>query len=294
MIEICNAMAHGGRPVPDQGPDRLDRIAREIRATCVQMAFDGREGHLSSSLSMVDILVALFWEWLAVFPEEPRREDRDRFLLSKGHGCASLYAVLAHRGFFPVQALGAYNQPGSPLPNHPCVHALPMLESSSGSLGHGLGIATGMAYGLRLKGSPARVVALLGDGECNEGSVWESANFAAAQGLERVVAIVDNNGIQAVGRNDELSGHTSLEEKFRSFGWGAVTVDVDSPRALLAAMAGFPLVPGRPSAFVARTRMGVSFMERDVLWHYRKPSAEDLRNALDELGARPIQKGAAS
>ena len=278
--------------MPDHGPDRLEYIAREIRATCVQMAFDGKEGHLSSALSMVDILIALFHGWLKVFPEDPKHEDRDRFLLSKGHGCASLYAVLANLGYFPVQALAEYNLEGSFLPNHPCVHALPLLEASSGSLGHGLGIATGMAYGLRLKGSLSRVVALLGDGECNEGSIWESANFAAAHRLENVAVIIDNNGIQAVGLNDELSGNTSMAEKFRSFGWGAVTVEVNSPKDLQAVLANFPLEPGRPSAFIARTHAGISFMEKEVLWHYRKPSAEDLRNALDELGAQPIHKGA--
>jgi transketolase len=145
-----------------------------------------------------------------------------------------------------------------------------------------------MLYGLRLRDSPARAVVILGDGECNEGSVWEAAMFAAAQHLDRLLAIVDYNGIQAVGRSDEIMGYTSLEEKFRSFGWAARTIDGADMEAIVRTLAAVPFEPGRPSAIVAKTRMGVSFMENDVLWHYRKPSADDLRRALDELGARPI------
>ncbi|MBM4019073.1 MAG: transketolase [Planctomycetes bacterium] len=270
----------------------LKQKAREIRATCLQMSYDGQEGHLSSALTAVDVLVALYYGWLRVFPDQPRHPQRDRFILSKGHGCTALYAVLADRGFFPRGLLREYNRERSALPNHPCIHALPLLEFSAGSLGHGLGIAAGMLYGLRLKGSASRAAVVLGDGECNEGSVWEAAMFAAAHRLDRLLAVVDYNGIQAVGRSDDIMGHTSLEEKFRAFGWAAATVDGSDPGALLAAMERAPFEPGRPSAIVARTRMGVSFMEGDVLWHYRKPSREELQRALAELGARPIYEKA--
>jgi transketolase len=160
---------------------------------------------------------------------------------------------------------------------------------SAGSLGQGLGVATGIAYGLRLRGSTARVAVLLGDGECNEGSVWEAAMFAAAQHLGNVLAVVDYNGIQAVGRSDEIMGHTALEEKFRSFGWNAWNVDGTRMADLLAVLAQVPVANGQPSVIVARTRMGVSFMENDVVWHYRKPSEEEVRRALAELQARPLQ-----
>jgi transketolase len=254
------------------------------------MAHDGREGHLSSSLSCIDLLVALYHHWLRVYPEAPRHPERDRFILSKGHGCTALYAALADRGCIPLEWLARYAHEESPLPNHPCVHALPALEYSSGSLGHGLGVATGMACVLRMDRNPARVVALLGDGECNEGSVWEAAMFAAANRLENLLAIVDNNNVQAVGRTDALTGYTSLEEKFRAFGWGAHTIDGNDMDAVLNALDAFPFEPGRPTAIIARTRggAGVSFMEDDVLWHYRVPSDEDLRRALEELNARPI------
>ena len=269
--------------------ESLERKARAVRASVLQMAFDGKEGHLSASLAYVDLAVALYHAWLRLDPAHPYAPDRDRFILSKGHGITGLYAVLAERGFLPRAALRDYNVPGKALPNHPCEHALPLLEMSAGSLGHGLGVATGMLYGLRLRNSPARAAVLMGDGECNEGSVWEAAMFAAAQKLDRLVAVVDYNGIQAVGRSDEIMGHTSLAEKFRAFGWAAREIDGADMGAIVATLADLPFEPGRPSAIVARTRMGVSFMEGDVLWHYRKPSAAELARALAELGERPLQ-----
>ncbi len=266
----------------------LERKAKAIRATLVQMAFDGKEGHLSASLSYVDILIALYQTWLRVDPKNPKDPDRDRFILSKGHGCTALYAVLADQDFIPHSTLRDYNSPGKCLPNHPCQHALPLLEMSSGSLGHGLGVATGMLVGLRLKKSPARTVVLLGDGECNEGSVWEAAMFAAAQKLDHLVAIVDYNGIQAVGRSDDIMGHTSLTAKFEAFGWAAREIDGSNMQSIVDTLADLPFEKGRPSAIVARTKMGVSFMEDDVVWHYRKPPADELARALTELGERPI------
>ena len=276
---------------PAQTPDpaALEKIARAIRATLVQMAFDGKEGHLSGAMGYVDLAVAFYHAWLRVDPQNPADPDRDRFILSKGHGCTGLYAVLAERGFLPRAALRDYNVPGQGLPNHPCQHALPLLEMSAGSLGHGLGVAAGMLYGLRLKNSPARAVVLMGDGECNEGSVWEAAMFAAAQRLDRLVAVVDYNGIQAVGKSDELMGHTSLAKKFEAFGWAAREIDGSDMKSIVDTLAALPFEPGRPSAIVARTRLGVSFMEGDVLWHYRKPSADEFARALAELGERPIQ-----
>lgn len=266
----------------------LEKKARELRATCIQMAHDGKEGHLSSALSCVDILVALYYCWLNVSPEEPRKPDRDRFILSKGHGCTALYSVLADLNFIAKECLSLYAQNDSPLPNHPCKYALPILELSSGSLGHGLGVATGMLYGLRLDAVRVRAVVLMGDGECNEGSVWEAAMFAAAQRMDSLLAIVDYNGIQAVGRSDEIMGHTSLEEKFQAFGWASRTINGNNLSEILKALDEVPFQEGRPSAIIAKTRAGVSFMEDQVLWHYRVPSDEDRKRALQELGTTPI------
>jgi transketolase len=270
----------------------LEQKAREMRATCIQMARDGKEGHLSSVLSCMDILVTLYHAWLRVDPEQPKHCDRDRFILSKGHACTALYSVLADRGFFPKAWLSRYAQDDSPLPNHPCLHALPVLECSSGSLGHGLGIATGMAYGMRMDAMKARAVVLMSDGECNEGSVWESAMFAAAQKLDAVLAIVDNNNVQAVGRNDALTGYTSLEEKFRAFGWAARTVNGNDIAEILTALNDFPFEAGRPSAIIAKTvgGSGISFMQDQIVWHYRCPPLDEVEAALRELNATPIHK----
>ncbi len=268
----------------------LTRKANRLRATCVQLAHDGHEGHLNGALSCLDLLIALFYGWLKINPNHPKDSNRDRFIFSKGHACTALYAVLAELKFFPMEWLRKYAKNHSPLPSHPCVHALPLLDWSSGSLGHGLGIATGMSYGLKLKGSHARVLAFLSDGECNEGSTWEGAMFAAAKELENLLVVVDYNRIQSVGRTDELNGFTSLEEKFKAFGWGATTVDGHNFSDIFSALDHFPFEPGKPSALIAKTTAGrgVSFMEDQVLWHYRVPSVEDVQRALDELGEFPI------
>ena len=268
----------------------LELKARALRATCIQLAHDGKESHLNGALSCVDLLIALYYGWLNVSPDDPKRPDRDRFIFSKGHACTALYAVLADRGFISKEWLSHYAQNDSPLPSHPCIHALPILECSAGSLGHGLGIASGVSYALRLEGRTCRVAVLASDGECNEGSTWEAAMFAAAKHLENLLLVVDYNGIQSVGRSDDLMGHTSLEEKFRAFGWGVRSVDGHDIEKIVESLRAFPFEASRPSALIAKTRAGagVSFMEDQVLWHYRVPSDEDLKRGLAELDARPI------
>jgi transketolase len=268
---------------------RLIRQARQARATCVQLAHDGRVGHVGSALSCVDAIVALYGGWLNVNESNRGADDRDRFILSKGHACTALYAVLAQRGFIPAQWLADYACYGKPLSDHPCKHALELLEMSSGSLGYGLGVAAGMLYGLSLRSVYPRAVVLMSDGECNEGSVWEAAMFAAAKQLGNLVALVDYNGIQAVGRSDEIMGHTSIEQKFRAFGWAARTINGNDMPEVVDALWSLPLEPDKPSAIVLKTLKGagVSFMQDKTLWHYRVPSDEDLQNALDELGEVP-------
>ncbi len=270
--------------------EMLRKKCRQIRATCVQLSHDARVGHLGSSLSCVEALVASYYRFLHIAPDSVNDVNRDRFILSKGHACSALYAVLADCGFFPIEWLHLYAQKGTPLPHHPCKYALPVLECSTGSLGHGLGIATGMLYGLKLKGVSSRAVVLLSDGECNEGSVWEAAMFAAAQKQENLFALVDYNQIQAVGRSDEIMGFTSLEEKFRSFGWAARSVPGNDLQQVVEAMSLFPFGKNQPSVLILKTRKGagVSFMEDQVLWHYRVPSDEDLMHALAELRAEPL------
>lgn len=270
----------------------LGNISAQIRATCIQMAFDARETHVSSALSCVDILTALFGGFLN-YQDGAKSSDnnRDRFIMSKGHGCSALYAAMAAFGIIPASMLKSYSQTDSPLPDHPCKHALPQLEVSSGSLGHGLGIACGMLYGLRLdQNLKSRAVVLMSDGECNEGSVWEAAMFAAAQKFGNLLAIVDNNGLQAVGRSSAIMGNTSLEEKFRSFGWEAISVNGHDINALAEVLKTFPFSTEKPSAIIANTvsGAGVSFMENNQVWFYRSPSEDDLEKALAEIAANPI------
>jgi transketolase len=211
-------------------------------------------------------------------------------LFSKGHAASALYSVLAQRGFIDVQMLAEYAKPGRPLPNHPCKFMLPCLEISSGSLGHGLGIGSGIAYSLKYRGLDNRVAVVMSDGECNEGSVWEAAAFACSQKLDNLLAVVDNNNMQAVGRTNLLLGETSFEEKFKAFGWSARTIDGHDIGEIVATLTQFPFEKDRPSAIICKTTggQGVSFMADQTLWHYRVPSAEDLSRALDELGENPL------
>ena len=211
-------ISHNGAVSTKRSPAsiaQLEQKARKVRASCVQMAFDGREGHLSSALSCTDLLVALYNGWLNVSPDAPKAPDRDRFYFSKGHACTALCAALADAGFMPKQTLSSYGKTDSPLPNHSLlgVRAAASWKAAPAASVMDSVSPPGALYGLRLDNNPARAVVLMSDGECNEGSVWESAMFAAAQKLGNLLAIVDNNGLQAVGRSDVLMGHTSLEEK---------------------------------------------------------------------------------
>jgi transketolase len=274
------------------GEKELTKMAGRIRATCVKMAFDAKESHLSSALSCVDILTVLFGGFLNYYDGgKSRKLERDRFILSKGHGCSALYATMAAFKIISPELLEEYSRTNSALPNHPCKYALPQLEISSGSLGHGLGIAGGILYGLRLdQNSKSRAVVLMSDGECNEGSVWEATMFAAAQKLTNLLAIVDYNGSQAVGKSDVLMGFTSLEEKFHSFGWEAISVNGNNISVLIDVLNKFPFSTEKPSVIIANTvsGAGVSFMEKDQIWFYRSPSRQDLDRALVEIGEEPL------
>jgi len=272
--------------------EKLKKIAARVRATCVKMAFDARETHVSSALSCVEILTVLFGVFLNYCDGgKSNKSERDRFIMSKGHGCSAFYASMAAFGIISPETLREYSHTNSALPNHPCKYALPHLEISSGSLGHGLGIAGGILYGLRLGHNVAsKTVVLMSDGECNEGSVWEGAMFAAAQKFPNLLAIVDCNGTQAVGRSDVLTGFTSLEMKFRSFGWEVISVNGNDIDVLLGVFNKFPFSSGKPSAIIANTvsGAGVSFMENNQSWFYRSPSKSDLDRALIEIGEEPF------
>ncbi|MFA5026829.1 MAG: transketolase [Candidatus Methylomirabilota bacterium] len=264
----------------------LEQIAREIRGRLVEMSHRSGAPHLGSSLSCVDILVAAYWGGLSVDPTRPDDPSRDRLILSKGHAATTLYAALAYRGFFSADLLDRFAEEGGCLPEHPSLQCVPGVEAATGSLGHGLSLGLGMALAGRIQERRYRVLVVMSDGECNEGSVWEAALLAAAQRVDNLAALIDYNKWQATGRSDEVMALPSLAEKWRAFGWSAREVDGHDLGQLGDALRNFPDGSGKPIAIVAHTvkGKGVSFMEDDNNWHYRIPKAEEVRRAREELG----------
>jgi transketolase len=267
--------------------DELKKIAATIRARIIETSHKTNTPHLGSCLSCVDILVAAYFKTLRLDPSRARDAQRDRFILSKGHGAAALFQVLALRGFYPEAMLESYGQDGSLFAEHPPAPGdLPGIEAATGSLGHGLPIGLGMALAGRIHDRQYNVVALLSDGECNEGSVWEAAMMASAQRVERLAIVVDYNKWQATGRSEEVLNLRPLADKWRAFGWNACEIDGHDMAAVVRALEKLPDGSGKPVAIVAHTvkGKGVSFMEDDNNWHYRIPNAEEVVAAKKELG----------
>ena len=264
----------------------LHARARAVRALTVRMAHDAKTPHVGSALSCADLLVGLYFFALRIRPPSPTGPDDDRFILSKGHGCMSYYATLAERGYFPRSLLETYSRNGGKLAEHPSPQGVPGIEVATGSLGHGLAIAAGAALARKLEGRAGRTFVLLSDGECNEGSVWEAAMFASGRKLDSLVAIVDYNKLQAMGRSDEVTGLPDLAQKWRAFGFATREIDGHDMSQVVAALGQVPFEAGRPSAIVAHTvkGKGVSFMEGDLEWHDRPPNDDDLKKALQEIG----------
>lgn len=264
----------------------VPEFARRIRTHALRMTNKGGASHIGAIYSCADILATLYSGVLNVYPFAPRHPARDRFVLSKGHAGAGLYAALAERGFFPVELLSTHYQDGSELCGH-VSHGLPGVEASTGSLGHGLPIACGMALAGQLKGSRHRVFCLMSDGECDEGSTWEAVLFAAHHRLSNLVAIVDCNGIQGLAPTSDILQLEPFVEKWKSFGWSTREIDGHNCEAVARELTAVPFVAERPSCLVARTvkGKGVSFMENTVLWHYRIPAGEEFNAAFSELEA---------
>jgi transketolase len=270
------------------GADSVEVRARAIRVRIVRMAHAGKTPHVASALSCADVVAALYFGVLHIDPAAPEDEGRDRFILSKGHGCMALYAALAERGFFPEEVLNEYAQEGGRLAEHPAPRCVPGIEAATGSLGHGLSLGAGLALAAKIREQSHRIFVLLSDGECAEGSVWEAALFASARGLDNLVAIVDYNQWSAMGRTGPYL--EPLAEKWKAFGWPCVEIDGHDAGAIVAALSRAPFEPSRPTAVVAHTvkGKGVSFMENDLEWHYRPPNDNDLKLALEEIeGRRP-------
>ncbi len=264
----------------------LKELARRLRLHCLRMTSAGGSSHIGSALSCADIVATLYGSILNVDPRQPDSASRDRFILSKGHAGAVVYAVLAESGFFPIEKLATHCQDGGDLSGHVSHRGVPGVEVSTGSLGHGLSIGVGMAWGAKHNSAPYRTFVLLSDGELDEGSNWEAILFAAHHHLDNLVAIVDYNKIQSLAPVAETLGLEPLRQKWEAFGWTVEEADGHDPEGLERLLARIPLRTGMPSCVIAHTTKGkgVSFMENSVLWHYRTPRGADLAAALAELG----------
>ena len=260
-------------------------LAKKIRIHALNMTSRGGSSHIASSLSQADILAVLYGKIMRINPDNPNDPERDRFILSKGHAGASVYACLGECGFFPIEKLKTHYQDGSDLSGHVSHKGIPGVELSTGSLGHGLSVATGMALGGKMDSKSSRVFVLLSDGECDEGSNWEAILFAAHHKLDNLVAIIDYNKIQSLAPVSETIALEPFMEKWRSFCWGVMEVDGHDHKQLLVSLSNLPIEKGKPSVIIAHTvkGKGVSFMENTVLWHYRCAIGEEFDMALKEL-----------
>lgn len=261
-------------------------LAKKVRLHALHMIHRAKSSHLGSAYSMADLLAVLYGRILRIDPEKPDAADRDRFILSKGHACAALYAVLAERGFFPKEWLQGFYQDGARLAGHATHVGVPGVEVSTGSLGHGLPIACGMALAGKRDRQSHRVFTLLSDGECDEGSTWEAVLFAPHHQLDNLIAIVDYNQIQSLGTVKEVLDLEPFAAKWKAFGWAVREIDGHDCAQIERVLSNLPVEPGKPTCVVAHTvkGKGVSFMENKLLWHYRAPDGDEMARALAELG----------
>ena len=264
----------------------LNEITRNIRKDIVTMIHGSKSGHPGGSLSAVEILTALYFDEMNIDPENPKKEDRDRFVLSKGHAAPVLYATLAERGYFDKKELLSLRKVGAMLQGHPDMKGTPGVEMSTGSLGQGFSVACGMAMASKLDNAPWRVYALLGDGEVQEGLIWEAAMSAAHYKLDNMVAFLDYNGLQIDGEVEKVMNIGPIVDKFKSFGWNVIEIDGHDFDQIFAALDMAKETVGKPTMIVAKTikGKGVSFMENNAGWHGNAPSDNDLEIALSELG----------
>ncbi|VBB09690.1 Hypothetical protein LUCI_4988 [Lucifera butyrica] len=264
----------------------LKNKAAQIRRDLLTMIYEAKAGHTGSSLSNTDLLTVLYYSVLKTNPQKPDWEDRDRFILSKGHAVESYYAILADKGFFPRAELKTFCQFGTRLIGHPN-NKVPGVEMNTGALGHGLPVAVGMALAAKMNGQAYRVFTLMGDGEQAEGSVWEGAMAASHYKLDNLIAIIDRNGLQITGKTETVMSLEPLNEKWRSFGWKVVEADGHDLAQLQKVLAAVPFMPGKPTLVMAHTTKGkgVSFMENVPHWHHGVPTAEEYNRGMAELAA---------
>lgn len=263
-------------------------LALEVRRHIVRMTSCSGGSHVASALSCADILAVLYSSVLNVEASNPTKPDRDRFILSKGHASSAIYATLAECGFIPKEWLRTHCQDGSLLSGHVSHKGVPGVEVSTGSLGHGLSIAAGMAKAAQLQQQNWRAFVVLSDGECDEGSIWEAAMFASHHRLGNLIAVIDYNRLQSLGLVADTLALEPFEDKWRSFGWDVVAVDGHDHDAMRVAFKALPPASGKPTCFLMDTvkGKGISFMENTVLWHYRSPQGDEFARAMAELGVR--------
>ena len=267
---------------------RLEKKADELRRLTVQTTVWGGSGHIGGAMSAMDAMTILYHRFMKLDVNNPDMEDRDRFVLSKGHAAPGLYSVLANRGYFPVEELETLRHIGSRLQGHPNMNDAPGIDMSTGSLGQGISAAVGMALAAKHWGDGYRVYTLLGDGECEEGQVWEAAMFAGNHALDNLVAVVDHNGLQIDGTIDEVNSAMPLADKFRAFKWHVIELaDGNDMAQIAAAFAEARKVSDSPVAIIAETvkGKGVSFMENQAGWHGKAPNDEQFEQAMAELAA---------
>lgn len=263
----------------------LKQIANELRRDVIYMVSKAKSGHVGGSLSAAEIVTALYFNEMKVDPREPKWPDRDRFILSKGHCCPILYAALCRKGYFGREVLDTLREIHSPLQGHPDMRKTPGLDMSSGSLGNGLSIGLGMALASRANEKDYRVYVLMGDGEQEEGAIWEAAMAASHMKVDNLVGIVDCNKLQLIGRVKEVMDIAPLAEKWRAFGWNVIEINGNDMEAVLRAFDQAREVKGKPSVILADTikGKGVSFMEDQVQWHSKAPNEEEAARAIKEL-----------
>lgn len=265
----------------------LQKIACRIRMGVIEGTFCAKSGHPGGSLSIAEDLAYLYWKEMRVDPKNPGWEDRDRLVLSKGHCAPALYAALALKGYFPWDELKSLRHTGALLQGHPDMKHIPGVDMSTGSLGQGVSAACGMALAAKIDGKDSRVYTILGDGEIEEGQVWEAAMFAAHYKLDNLCAIVDNNNLQIDGTVEEVMSPYPITDKFAAFGWNVITIDAHDFDQIEAAMNAAKAVKGKPTVLVQKSvkGKGVSFMENQVSWHGAAPNAEQYETAMAELNA---------
>lgn len=265
----------------------LQKTATRIRLGIIEGTFHAKSGHPGGSLSIADTLTYLYWKEMNIDPANPKMEGRDRLVLSKGHTAPALYAALAERGYFPVKELATLRHIGSRLQGHPNMNDTPGVEMSTGSLGQGISTACGMALAAKLKNEDSRVYTILGDGEIEEGQVWEAAMFAAHYKLDNLVAVIDNNNLQIDGPITEVMSSYPITDKFTAFGWNVIAIDAHDFDQIEAAFKAAREVKGKPTAIIQKSvkGKGVSFMENQVSWHGTAPNAEQYEQAKAELNA---------